>query len=150
MGRARSVKQHWSAAFFPALFDAVQLLIDQEKASFFITGSSTRKLRRKSVNLLPGRVKSYRLDPFCWNEIGWIVENRIQELGITNLNEQPAYSFEESMIFGTLPGIVLLDDPKDRAEYLTAYSISYLEEEIRAEALSRNRGGRIGEQSEFS
>jgi len=43
----------------PLLFDAVQYLIDEKKATFFITGSSARKLRQKGTNLLPGRVKRF-------------------------------------------------------------------------------------------
>src|SRR5450759_1872016 len=49
----------------PALMDALQVLIDEKKAIFILTGSSARKLRRGShINLLPGRVLAYRLDPF--------------------------------------------------------------------------------------
>jgi predicted AAA+ superfamily ATPase len=48
----------------PELFDAIQYIIDEKMAKLIITVSSARKLRRKGVNLLPGRVKSYRLAPY--------------------------------------------------------------------------------------
>jgi predicted AAA+ superfamily ATPase len=49
------------------------------------------------------------------------------------------YTLEESLIYGTLPRMVLL--PKnERADFLRSYAEIYLEEEIRAEAISRKIG----------
>jgi predicted AAA+ superfamily ATPase len=123
----------------PDIFDSAQFLIDQKAAQFILTGSSARKLRRQAANLLPGRVKYYHLDPLTWGELGLIKENTIPALAIDNLNHRIAYSFEDSLIFGSLPGIVSLPE-KDRADFLQAYAGIYLEEEIRAEALSRKIG----------
>lgn len=124
----------------PELFDAVQYMIDEKMAAFIITGSSARKLRRKGVNLLPGRVRNFQMDPILWNEAGWISDNTIKSLSVDNINVIDSYSFEESLIYGTLPGIISLPDNKERKEALKAYTHIYLEEEIRAEALSRKIG----------
>ena len=124
----------------PELFDSVQYLIDEHKASFIITGSSARKLKRKGTNLLPGRVKAFRLDPLQWNEFGWIKEHSTGILKTQNLNTIPHYSFKQSLVYGSLPGIVGLPDDDERKDMLTAYTHIYLEEEIRAEALSRKIG----------
>lgn len=124
----------------PDLFDSVQYLIDEKKACFVITGSSARKLKRKGVNLLPGRVKSFRLDPMQWNEFGWRQDSLTGIFETKNINEIDGYSFEKSMIYGSLPGIVALPDDNERADMLKAYTHIYLEEEIRAEALSRKIG----------
>lgn len=126
----------------PELLDAVQLSIDEGKANFILTGSSARKLRKGGTNLLPGRVKSFHLDPLNWSELGWLEEARLDELAIANdgNGEKPEFSFPESMATGSLPGIVKLADPQDRKEYLQAYANLYLEEEIRAEALTRKIG----------
>jgi len=124
----------------PDIFDGVQYLIDEKKAHFIITGSSARKLRRKGVNLLPGRLKTFRLDPLLWSECGWIKGHSIERLTMENINEIHGYSFKKSLIFGSLPGIVGLPDDNDRRDILTAYTRIYLEEEIRAEALSRKIG----------
>lgn len=120
----------------PELLDAAQLLIDQGKASFLLTGSSARKLRRAGVNLLPGRIKAYRLDPLTWSELGWIGEGRLEILATPSIQTVKQYSFEDALIFGSLPGIAL-HAPADRGEFLEAYGRTYLEEEIRAEALIR-------------
>lgn len=124
----------------PEVFDSIQYLIDEKMGSFIITGSSARKLRRKGVNLLPGRVRIYRLDPLQWNEFGWLKETSTGIFRISNINSIKEYSFEKSLIFGSLPGIVSLSDDSERAELLKAYTRTYLEEEIRAEALSRKIG----------
>ena len=124
----------------PELFDSVQYLIDEKKAHFIITGSSARKLKRKGTNLLPGRVKTFRLDPLLWNELGWIEKQASGILKIQNINTAHNYSFEQSLVFGSLPGIVNLPDDRERKDILTAYTHIYLEEEIRAEALSRKIG----------
>lgn len=124
----------------PPIFDSAQYLIDEQKASFIITGSSARKLRRKGMNLLPGRVKSFRLDPLLFNEFGWVNMQPKAILPIKNINKIPEYSFEKSLVYGALPGIVALADDTQRKDILTAYSHIYIEEEIRAEALSRKIG----------
>jgi predicted AAA+ superfamily ATPase len=124
----------------PELFDSVQFLIDEKKAQFIITGSSARKLKRKGTNLLPGRIKTYKLDPLLWNEFGWVQEPSTGILNVKNINSINDYSFEDSLIYGSLPGIVVLTDETDRADILKAYTHIYLEEEIRAEALSRKIG----------
>lgn len=123
----------------PEVFDAAQVLLDNQEACFIFTGSSARKLRRNGVNLLPGRIKQYHLDPLAWGELGYLNESNIKELKIKNLNKKTAYSFEDNLIYGSLPGIVSLET-KAREEFLRSYANIYLEEEIRAEALSRNIG----------
>jgi len=124
----------------PAIFDAIQYLLDEKKAKFIITGSSARKLKRKGTNLLPGRVKSFHLDPLTWGELGWLQNSIVDALKMENMNSHVTYSFAQSLIYGSLPGIVALAGDEDRADFLKAYSHIYLEEEIRAESLSRKIG----------
>lgn len=106
----------------PSLLDVVQDLVDRRVANFVLTGSSARKLRRgSSVNLLPGRLVTLRLDPLTTSE--W------EE---TNL--------ERVLSYGSLPGIALQTKPEAREEDLQSYVTTYLEEEVRAEAVVRNLG----------
>jgi predicted AAA+ superfamily ATPase len=144
--QARAVSGHVSvfvdeAQKIPALFDAAQMLIDEKKASFFFTGSSARKLRRKGVNLLPGRIRLLTLDPLLWGELGQLAEGTdppIPGLASQNLN-RTALTIEDTMIYGHLPGI-LSSVREDAVDLLQAYARLYIEEEIRAEALSRAIG----------
>lgn len=107
----------------PVILDVVQDLIDRGKANFILTGSSARKLRkgRAQVNLIPGRVVSLRMDPF-------------------SLQEFPASDLNERLFYGSLPGILAVGKQSDRDTDLESYVTTYLEEEIRAEALVRNLG----------
>lgn len=106
----------------PYLMDAVQDLVDRKIARFVLTGSSARKLRRGTeVNLLPGRVLLFRMDPF-------------------SITEAPEVSLEDRLLFGTLPGILSLRTAPEREAALSSYVTAYLEEEVRAEAIVRNLG----------
>ncbi len=106
----------------PVILDVVQELIDTGKANFILTGSSARKLRRGAqVNLLPGRVVAFRMDPF-------------------SLQEFPAPDLNERLIYGSLPGILSVQALADREADLESYVTTYLEEEVRAEAVVRNLG----------
>ena len=106
------------------LLDAVQDLIDSQVAQFILTGSSARKLRREGdANLLPGRVVVLHMDPLLVSEM-----------------ENLSPSIEELLLYGSLPQIILESSAEDREEDLFSYVTTYLEEEIRSEALVRNIG----------
>ena len=106
----------------PDILDVVQDLIDREQANFILTGSSARKLRRGAhVNLLPGRVTTLRLDPFS-----------LSEFSSKDLNER--------LLYGSLPGILAVQNALDKETDLESYVTAYLEQEVRAEAVVRNLG----------
>lgn len=106
----------------PVILDVVQDLIDRGKANFILTGSSARKLRRGTqINLLPGRVVAFRLDPF-------------------SLQEFPATDLNKILLYGSLPGILAVPVMADREIDLETYVTTYLEEEIRSEAAVRSLG----------
>ena len=106
----------------PALLDVVQDLIDRKIATFVLSGSSARKLRRGgSINLLPGRVVALRLDPLTTAELG---EEDLERL----------------LLYGSLPGIHSVVQDRDKDTDLASYVTIYLEEEVRAEALVRTVG----------
>jgi predicted AAA+ superfamily ATPase len=108
----------------PAIMDVVQYVIDKKQAQFILSGSSARKLKSgKDINLLPGRVVTYTLAPFTY-----------QEIPTEYLN------IEDLLIYGSLPGIVLERDYSGKEIDLYSYVITYLEDEIRTEAVVRNIG----------
>ncbi len=122
----------------PDLFDAAQYLIDRKIAQFIFTGSSARKLRRSQVNLLAGRIDRIYLDPLMWGELGLIRQSKLSPLVCKNVNTMP-YTLADVLVFGTLPAVCLLSKA-ERINLLRSYTEIYLEEEIRAEALSRKIG----------
>jgi predicted AAA+ superfamily ATPase len=105
----------------PALLDVVQWLVDAKRAQFVLCGSSARQLRRGGQNLLPGRVVTLRLDPLT-------------------LDELPTLDLDVILRYGSLPGIWNVRKPRDKETDLRSYVETYLEEEVRAEALVRRLG----------
>ncbi len=103
----------------PALLDIIQEIIDEKEAQFVLTGSSARKLKRqKSVNLLPGRVVSLRLDSLI-----------LEEMKKPDLNTL--------LFYGSLPEVFLTQSNNDKEIDLKTYVETYLEEEVRIESLVR-------------
>ncbi|MBI4599812.1 ATP-binding protein [Candidatus Uhrbacteria bacterium] len=123
----------------PELFDATQVLLDNREASCIFTGSSARKLRRAGANLLPGRIQRLFLDPLLWGELGLMRHPALSEFALKNINAHGSYSFEDLLIYGSLPLMVSLT-PNERKDILKSYAQLYLEEEIRAEAIVRKIG----------
>ena len=100
----------------PQLLDEVHWLIENKNASFLLTGSSARKLRRGHANLLGGRAWRKTMVPLSYLEV-------------------TDFDLERVMISGLLPAHYLSTNP---IEDLRAYVADYLKEEIIAEALTRN------------
>lgn len=101
----------------PRLLDEVQLLIDRNpQLRFLLTGSSARKLRHGSANLLGGRALFHSLHPLTSAEVG---VDRWMDL----------------CRWGGLPPI--FDSPAPKVD-LNAYVGTYLKEEIQAESLARS------------
>ena len=101
----------------PALLDEIQLLIERnKKLRVILTGSSARKLKRGGANLLGGRAWVCRLHPLVSAELD-------QPRLLDRLNR------------GSLPAVI---DSEHSKEDLKAYVGTYLQEEIRAEGLTRS------------
>ncbi|MCU0822092.1 MAG: ATP-binding protein [Spirochaetes bacterium] len=103
----------------PALLDIVHKLIESSGYKFILTGSSARKLKRGESNLLAGRAFVYNLFPLTCTELG------------------KEFDLQHALQWGTLPGIFQYSDPEDKAQYLRAYSLTYLKEEIVSEQIIR-------------
>lgn len=132
----------------PAIFDAVQHLYDSDPGRwrFVLCGSSARKLRVTGANLLPGRSVRHRLFPLVTPERpaqGGAAQARTRSpLPLPSrlpddLSAFPAADLPERLLFGELPGIVVAAR-RERAALLRAYTLVYLEEELRREALVKD------------
>ena len=131
----------------PAIFDAVQHLYDSEKRRwrFVLCGSSARKLRVTGANLLPGRCLLHHLYPLLLTErppAGAVQLQAETPLPMSWRGEAgaprfPATDLFERLLVGELPGVATAARAH-RAELLRAYTLVYLEEELRREALVKN------------
>ena len=107
----------------PRVMDIVQHLIDDSQAQFILSGSSARKLTTgHDLNLLPGRVIVFTMTPLLQNELP-------TPMPILDL-----------LLYGSLPAIITNPNSDDREADLHSYVTTYLEDEIRAEAVVRNIG----------
>ena len=110
-----------------ALLDVVQMVMqDFPKIKFVMSGSSVRKLRRNHANLLGGRAIVRELYPLTASELG------------------PSFDLESVLCFGSLPKIYtsVMEGEKNTAiGFLKSYLVTYLNEEIKSEALVRSLRG---------
>jgi predicted AAA+ superfamily ATPase len=105
----------------PALLNEVHLLIEQYKLQFILCGSSARKLKTQSTNLLGGRAWVYHFYPLVYPEI-------------------PNFDLLHALQYGLLPKHYL-SSPQFIQKHLQAYIDIYLTDEIRNEGLVRNLAG---------
>ncbi len=107
----------------PELLDEVHYLIERygKRICFILTGSSARKLKRSSVNMLAGRAWQFFLFPLTHVELG------------------DAFNLDNTLLRGSLPPIIG-ETMKDAFRTLKAYTQTYLKEEILEEAIVRDIG----------
>lgn len=142
----------------PALLDEVQALFDSapRRWQFYLTGSSARRLRARSANLLPGRSHAYRLHPVCGWEVARVAGSPEPALPQAVVGRRsrgrrtasgggptpppfPVQRLDRVLLIGCLPGVRGEPAATARAT-LATYVEHYLEEEIRREALVREIG----------
>ncbi|MBI2119912.1 MAG: ATP-binding protein [Elusimicrobia bacterium] len=103
----------------PLLLDLVHQQIESSRFQFALTGSSARKLKHGSANLLAGRAMVYHLFALTANEIG------------------EKFSLSSALRWGTLPRLYSLTTNEEKKDYLRSYTHTYLQEEITQEQVIR-------------
>ncbi|MCC5832056.1 MAG: ATP-binding protein [Chlamydiales bacterium] len=104
----------------PDLLSIVHALIEEKRGiQFILTGSSSRKLKKKGVDLLAGRAINKEMHPFIASEL------------------QETFDLAKALKYGMLP---LIWEEKDPAEVLESYVNLYVLEEVQYEGLVRNIG----------
>jgi predicted AAA+ superfamily ATPase len=114
----------------PSLLNEIQWMIVNRKRQFILSGSSPRNIMRSGGNLLGGRAARYELYPLVYKEI-------------------PDFDLLRALNNGLLPRHYLA---KNADKLLSAYTGSYLHDEIITEAKIRNIGSfsRFLEMASFS
>ncbi|MBL8859685.1 MAG: ATP-binding protein [Planctomycetes bacterium] len=104
----------------PALLDEVHSLIADHgtRYRFALSGSSARKLRRMDTNLLAGRAIQRQFFPLTSAELDY------------------RFDVDDLLAFGSLPGV--RSEPEHAVDILEAYVGTYLQQEIRQEALVKD------------
>jgi uncharacterized protein len=111
----------------PRLLDVVHSRMEKNPSQrFILCGSSARKLRHGASNLLGGRAVYRSMFPLTMAELG------------------SQFNLSLVLNYGSMPKVyssLLNGRPEEAADLLRAYTVAYLNEEIKAEALVRNLGG---------
>lgn len=103
----------------PELLSVVHAVLEEPSPPrFALTGASARKLRRGEVNLLGGRALNRTLHPFMAAEL-------------------PRFDLARALEIGMVPLVV--DSPNPEGT-LGAYASLYIDQEVRAEGLTRDVG----------
>ncbi len=104
----------------PQILDVVHQLMEQDaRRRFVLTGSSARKLKRSGVDLLAGRAVVKAMHPFMAAELG------------------DEFFLEDALFIGMVPLVLDAVSPK---ETISAYVSIYLREEVQLEGFVRNIG----------
>jgi len=104
----------------PALLNEVHRAIESHRRRFVLLGSSARRLKTATTNLLAGRAVTRAMHPLVPAELG------------------RDFNLERVLRFGSIPLVWQAAEP---VAALDAYVQLYVKEEIRAEALVRNLPG---------
>jgi len=104
----------------PKLLDIVHQRIAKRDFHFALTGSSARKLRRGSANMLAGRANHFELFPLTHRELGG------------------EFDLEQVLSFGSLPEPALSTSDIEKQRFLKSYVQTYIREEIVTEQIVRN------------
>lgn len=106
----------------PKILDTIHLIIEsgKTKTKFALTGSSARKLKRGSANLLAGRVFSNYFFPFVFSDLG------------------NSFDLDKAINFGMLPTVWITKDEEEIKSYLRSYAELYIKEEVWLEQLIKN------------
>lgn len=102
----------------PEILDEIHHLIETERLSFMLCGSSARKLKRSHANMLGGRAWRFELFP--------LVSAETRDVDLLRAINQ-----------GLIPAHYLAD-PRSAKRSLSAYIKDYLSQEVFAEGLVRN------------
>ncbi len=111
----------------PKILDIIHSLMEQKpKLKFILCGSSARKLRHGAANLLGGRALYRTMHPLTYEELS------------------NTFNLQWVLGYGSLPKVYSTlnqRNPEEAEDLLRAYVITYLREEVKAEALVRNLQG---------
>lgn len=121
--KARSADVDWvvidEVQKIPRLLDVVHASIETTSLKFALTGSSARKLKRGAANLLAGRAFINHLFPLTHREMG------------------EAFDEMAALRWGGLPKVVAIPTIEGKRDFLRAYALAYLKEEVWSEHIVR-------------
>jgi len=129
----------------PILTVAVKYAIDNEKACFFMTGSSSIGLLDAAADTLAGRIEILALPTLCWGEQSGQPTHSIftEEAAFTEIRTARR-SLQEALSYGLFPEVAAQKGDSDRQSLLQNYKNTYFTRDLMQLSNIENLDGLLG------
>jgi len=115
----------------PILTVAVKYAIDNEKACFYMTGSSTLGLLDNAADSLAGRIHILSLPSACWGEEeGGPTHNIFDDRVPSPILRNSQRDLQRVVTYGLFPEVVIQDNDELRHEVLINYKNTYFTRDL--------------------
>ena len=115
----------------PLLTVAVKYAVDNEKARFLMTGSSTLGLLDAAADSLAGRIDIISLPTACWGEeAGSPLHNILKDQADLMHIKEAQRRLSQAMTYGQFPEVLLQDNDSDKHEVLVNYRNTYFTRDL--------------------
>ena len=129
----------------PILTVAVKYAIDNEKACFFMTGSSSIGLLDAAADTLAGRIEILALPTLCWGEQSGQPTHSIftEEAAFTEIRTARR-ALQEALSYGLFPEVAAQKGDSDRQSLLQNYKNTYFTRDLMQLSNIENLDGLLG------
>ena len=115
----------------PMLTVAVKYAVDNEKARFLMTGSSTLGLLDAAADSLAGRIDIVSLPTACWGEeLGAPTHSILDDQASPPQIKEANRSLAGAMTFGQFPEVLIQEKDGDKHEVLVNYRNTYFTRDL--------------------
>jgi len=115
----------------PMLTVAVKYAVDNEKARFLMTGSSTLGLLDAAADSLAGRIDIVSLPTACWGEeLGAPTHSILNDQASPPQIKEANRSLAGSMIYGQFPEVLIQEKDGEKHEVLVNYRNTYFTRDL--------------------
>ena len=115
----------------PLLTVAVKFALDNEKARFLMTGSSTIGLLDAAADTLAGRINIKSLPTACWGEeLGKPSHSILNDQASLPQLKEGNRSLARAMTYGQFPEVILQENDNDKHEVLVNYRNTYFTRDL--------------------
>jgi predicted AAA+ superfamily ATPase len=115
----------------PLLTVAVKFALDNEKARFLMTGSSTLGLLDAAADTLAGRIDIISLPTACWGEeLGAPTHSILNNQASLSQIKEANRSFAGAMTYGQFPEVLCQQSNNDKHEVLVNYRNTYFTRDL--------------------
>jgi predicted AAA+ superfamily ATPase len=115
----------------PMLTVAVKYAVDNEKARFLMTGSSTLGLLDASADSLAGRIDIVSLPTACWGEeLGEPTHSILHDQASPPQIKEANRSFSGAITYGQFPEVLIQEKDGDKHEVIVNYRNTYFTRDL--------------------